>query len=232
MEEFYTKEEVARILDVSVKTVQRRIKSGKLRSVLRDSKTLIPRRDVDAVVSGLNKKLPPSRLEFERLERDFYSLRITVAAMQQTLGMAAPARRRSVGELQMMRQQCLDLLARLEWDKKLMLVVANELHRVREDEISSLYKEYKDQSLMPLVELARRMVARLEVEPEYPGDGLGVIHAKLTAGLNRLYVKVYAATKVTTGLGAVAARKIKVSLDVRPGDTDAYLIKYLESENN
>jgi len=227
MQGFYTKAEAANILGCSIRTIGNHLRSGKLRRLEGEHRIYIPREDVENLYNYKVSTVPPSRQEFEALQKEVRSLRNDVEVLKSGLGFGARRPVRSEADLLLLRSELLQDLARPGWTQRRMMEVADLMTSLREEEVELLCKHKGDRAWSPLFDLVRRMISHVEEHETYPANGLDILGHRLVQAQERLYGLINASIKIRTPLGNVRAKRILESVNVKPGALEAFIARYI-----
>jgi hypothetical protein len=229
MEGFYTKEEAANILGVSVRQVNNYLKAGRLTRVKRGSnRTWIPKRDVQLMYEDDERSVPPSPADIHALIDRVTDLEKQIEVLKMGIGFGTKTRLRTDAELLVIRQSFIDDLSKRRWSKRRIAEVGDELQKIREEEVGTLYRIVGPMAWVPLCDLATRMVAYVEQHADYPAQGLDVLLTRVLRARDRFYGMVYASTKIETGLPRPAAVRVHKAMVVTPDAIEVHIMHYID----
>jgi hypothetical protein len=230
MKGFYTKEEAAQILGVSVRQVSNYLAQAKLSKVYQGRRVWIPQEDVQQLYDKASRG---SRIRPE----DVHELQDRVDRVEQAvetlkLGLGVGSRRptRSQSDLVALRQRMIHALGRKHWSRRAMYDHTDELMTVQAEEIADLAVAVGPTAWVPFVDLAQRMLVYVEGNAEYPDKGLDIIHTKLLRARDRFYGLIYAATKTETALPPHLAERTFQSIHIPVTSIDKHVVGYLLSK--
>lgn len=224
MEGFYTKEETATILGVSTRQVNHLMKDKTLRRVYNGNKAWIPHEDVDLLYRSRLKSRTPSREEFENLKASLERLERETSVLKVVLGHGAP-KTRGVTELLLLKQRCMDGLARISWSSNQMAKASDDIASLTEEELTILEQKTGDLCWAPFLDLLKRMLVFVETSPDYPGEGLDTLHAMLMRARNKLYGIIHVTTRLK--VTPKAPSKALKALAEDPSYVDRHIAAYI-----
>lgn len=234
MSQFYERKDAARILGVSIATLQRMEKRGLLRATQSTTgrrKVYIPKEDVE-------KQLLNSHTEFA--ERDapevpdigaIYSRLIaaeeTIGVLARTLGLKVTGDPRSQAELLLFYNEVLDLLQMQEWSTQTISTVTDRIFLFTEGEATELVRVKGFSGLNPFIEIGKRMVEALEKREDWPTKSLELLRNQMNTALEKLYGLLYAASQVYATLDPKAARRAMSQIKTETSDLDRFIAAFL-----
>ena len=229
LEGFYTKQEAAKLLGVSVRQINNYLTDDKLSRILRGNKAWIPRADVQRLYDREKKGPLLGQEDLLILMDTVEDLKQQVETLKLGLGYGSKKPMRSEDELLLLRQRLLDSMAKSRWSRKWMSEVADRLMDLQPEEITLLAESCGVTAWLPLVDLSYRMLVYIESHPEYPGRGLDVLETRLIRARDRFFGLVHAATKVDMGADQRQAARVYESLQVPPNGIEMHIVTYLTS---
>lgn len=230
MEGFYSKGEAARILGVSVRQIQLYCQAGKLTRINEGKKAFIPISDVDRLYNTRGTKATVKRSDVEVLEERLKKVEATVNVLKLGLGFGAERPPRTEAELLVFRQNTLTLLGRASWPIRDMSEFADEMVTLHEGDAQLLYQMKGARALVPFFDLLRRMIRYTEAHPSYPENGLDTLHARMVRARDRTLGLLHVASIAKTDLAQEDAEKLLDFVDLKPGQVDRYLARYIASK--
>lgn len=227
MEGFYSKDEAARILGVSVRQISNYLRDDRVRRVVQGRRVFIPKEDVERLYNGIRSQIPASPEEFQKLQTRVLDLEHSVEVLKGGLGISRRSRLRNDSELLLFRQRCVDSLSKRDWTPRKMLEMADELMRVQDAEVGTLVRKVGPAAWVPFCELATRMLSHIEADPDFPERGLELLHTRLLRGRDRFYGLIHAATKTTSALPPPQARTVERALELPIGLFESHITAYV-----
>jgi hypothetical protein len=228
MEGFYTKDEAANMLGVSVRQINNYLFEKRLGKVRKGRRVWIPIKDVQLLYEDDIRSQPPSPADLHALMDRMNALEANMDVLKMGIGFGAKIKLRSEGELLQMREGFLNDLIHKRWNRKRISEVADELQRIREEEVGLLYRAVGNAAWMPLVDLVTRMVNYVERHPDFPDRGLDVLLTRLIRSRDRFYGMVYASTKVDTGLPRAVAKRVHTSMEMPPDAVETHIMAFID----
>lgn len=222
MEGYYTKNEAANALGVSVRQVNNYLSEKHLRVVYQGKRAWIPKEDVQKLYARATWGMPAGPGDFEELQGRIAVLEKDLEVLKLGLGFGPGSKIREAPELLLLRNKFIDLLTQDNWTNRQISSVADDLISVHEQELLTLYNRVGPIAWIPLDDLASRMVTYLEAHPEYPTKGLEVLRSRLIRARDRFLGLVYVASKIPARRSEAAATLLGVLQTAGPVD-DAVL---------
>lgn len=226
---FYTKEEAAQVLGVSVRQIGNYLSAGKLSRVYQPGRrrVWIPVEDVQRLYdqgSRQSRVRPEDMVDIQaRLEK----VELQVETLKKGLGFGSPRPSRSTTDLLTLRQRTLNALAKDAWTRSVMSDLADELMTVKEDEVNRLVGAAGPTAWVPFIDLAQRVLSYIEGHPDYPDKGLDIIQTRLIRAKDRFYGLVYASTKTRTELPPNVAERTFQAIQVPTNSIERHIVEYL-----
>lgn len=227
MKEFYTKEEAAHVLGVSVRQINNYFTEGKLERVYRGRRAWIPREQVEALYTRTKRGPILSQEAVEDLAERVEKLETTVEILKLGLGHGAKRALRNETDLLLLRQQMLNAMSKPTWGRRHISQVADELKTIREEEVTLLIQSAGTTAWVPLVDLSKRMLDYVEGHEEYPDHGFDILAKRLRDARDRFYGLVYASTKTTGLVPSAKAEKALEAMVVPLNSIERHIAAYL-----
>jgi excisionase family DNA binding protein len=208
MSAYYTREEAARVLGVTLRRVDAMRGQGKLRTIHVDGgRIVIPRQDVDkaydAQLTG-----PDNLAQFEALEA---RMKILEEALDVTRSMVAANHARSTlpdAAVLLQREAALGMMAKASWPVHDIANMALWCRKLTDDEAECLFATYEERALLPFVELLQRMMDYVASTLTTPSGPLDHLNDHLVSALDLLRMRTYYRYRVTR----VTPREISASI--------------------
>jgi hypothetical protein len=229
MEGFYTKQEAARLLGISVRQINNYFTERKLSRVIRGNKAWIPKAEVRHLYDRAKKGPLLQQEDLLDLMDRVDDLVQQVETLKLGLGYGSKRPLRGEDELLLLRQRVLDSMTKQVWDRKWMSEIADQLMGMQAEEISILAESCGPSAWIPLCDLSYRMLSYIETHPEYPGRGLDVLETRLIRARDRFFGLVHSTTKVDMGMSQRQAERVYESLQVPPNGIEMHVVEYLSS---
>lgn len=230
MKGFYTKEEAAQILGVSVRQVSNYLAQAKLSKVYQGRRVWIPQEDVQHLYDSASRSSRIRPEDVHELQDRLDRVEQSVETLKMGLGVGTKRPARSQSDLVALRHRTVRALGKKHWSRRSMYDHTDELMTVQAEEIADLVSAIGPTAWVPFVDLAQRMLAYIEGNDEYPDKGLDIIHTKLLRARDRFYGIVYASTKTQTALPIHLAEKTFQSLHIPVTSIDKHVVEYLLSK--
>lgn len=227
MKGFYTKQEAASILGVSVRQINNYFNEDKLTRVYQGKRAWVPKKEVEEMYARATRGPRIKSQDVFDLQDRVEKLEREVGVLKLGLGFGSKRNKKSTTDLVILRQRALDDLSKKKWGVRRISEVADLLMTMQEEEISDLLENSGATAWVPLCDLSHRMLLFLEGSPEYPDKGLDVLHTRLMRARDRFYGLIYASTQSSTGLAANKARKAYDALQVSINTIEDHVLKYL-----
>lgn len=227
MKGFYTKEEAAHVLGVSVRQVNNYFTEGKLTRVYQGRRAWIPRNQVEALYTRVKRGPILSQEAVDDLADRVEKLETEVDVLKLGLGFGAKKPVRNDTELLLLRQQMIDGMTKTAWSRRHMSQIADELKTIREEEIADLIKAAGPSAWVPMVDLSKRMLDYAEGHEAYPDKGLDVVAKRLRDARDRFYGLVYASTKVEGLVPSQQAEKAFEAMVVPVNSIERHIAAYM-----
>ena len=227
MEGFYTKQEAAQVLGVSIRQINNYFTEDKLTRIYHGKRAWVPKEDVEALYTKVTRgpRISP-RLVHELSER-VVQLEGDVSTLKLGLGFGKSRDPRTPTDLLLLRQRFVDALAKPTWSTKGVSAIADELMSIQEEELRLLLQECGSTAWVPLSDLSRRMLIHIEGLPDYPLRGLDILATRLVRSRDRFLGLLYASTKTRTSIPQHEAKRAFEVLEVPPNTIEQHIVAYL-----
>ncbi len=230
MDGFYSREESANILGITIRQLTNYLKAGKLRKLTRNGKVWIPQEDVRALYEDNNSSPVPSRREFHVMEERVEQLERTIEVLKRGMGFGAPRNPLNEGELMLLYHELVDLLGKSHWEIREIARIADLMVGLTSKEMHQLVQAKGITAWSPLFDLCNRMVVFVEKKEDYPLNGLGALSSRIEKAKNRLLGLIHVATALPTEMPSKEALELKKQLDTKPGMIDSFVQRYIQAE--
>ncbi len=227
MKGFYTKQEAASILGVSVRQINNYFNEDKLTRVYQGKRAWVPKKEVDELYARVTRGPRISKEDVFDLQDRVVKLEREVGVLKLGLGFGSKRARKSSTDLMVLRQRAMDDLSKKSWNIKRMSEVADLLMTLQDEEIAELLQSYGSGAWVPLCDLSHRMLLCIEGHKEYPGKGLDVLHTRMMRARDRFFGLIYASTRSNTAIPPDKARRAYEALQVSMNTIEDHIIKYL-----
>lgn len=228
MEGFYSKQQTAQILGVSVRQVCNYQKSGHLRTVYSGRRAWIPREDVQVLLDRTTMALPPSHNALVALKEEVEKLQREVEVLKLGLGFGAKAKPRDGAELLLLRQSFIDLLAKTKWTNKQISGVADEMMKLQTVEVTTLMERIGPSAWLPMQQLVERMLSYIESHEDYPAKGLDSLEARLIKAKDRFFGLMASTTKLSPQVDQKKVSKLLEAISA-PKALDSFILAYINA---
>jgi len=226
MKGFFTKEEAANVLGVSVRQINNYFTEGKLSRVYHSRRAWIPQAQVDALLARAKRGPLLSQETVEDLADRVERLEKHVEVLKLGLGHGSKRPLRNETELLLVRQTMLHHLAKKEWNPRQMSKVADELKTIREEEVGMLLQKIGPGAWVPLVDISKRMLDYVEGHPDYPDRGFDVLAKRLRDARDRFYGLMYASSKTDGLVPSAQAEKALEMMVVPVNSIERHIASY------
>lgn len=197
--------------------------AGKLRFLRVGNKVRIPKEDIERMVKwAVDEKSNPDAVDLVKLVRRVDSLEKQLEVLKLGLGFGGRVTRLSIIEVELLQKKFEDLLSKNSWTNKEISESAEDVLTLQEDEIRPLLTEKGVRVWIPFYKLMERMIDFVERSTNYPGNGLGVLSARLRRSKDRLLGMIQV---VSGGFQDRRFESINEILKMS-GPLDQYLIDY------
>lgn len=219
MADYYTREEAARVLRVSVKRIDELRAASKLRSVRgAGGRLLIFREDVVRMYD-VQAAAYPGLDRHEALEARVEMLEDALGVMKSLLlsKHVRPSLPAPVVLLQ--REAAIQTLAKETWTISEVTDLALWCRRLTDDEAEALFATYEERALLPFVEALQAMLAYVRSSLTSELGSLDALQEHVTAALDVLRTRTYFRYRVTRATprevsAAVLERLVDPSMDL------------------
>ena len=133
----------------------------------------------------------------------------------------------SEAELLVARQTTLTLRGRASWSIREMSEFTDEMATLHEVDAQLLYQLKGQRALVPFFDLLRRMLRHVEAHPSYPENGLDTLHARMVRARDRTLGLLHVSSVAKTDLAQDDAEKLLDFVDLKPGQVDRYVARYI-----
>ena len=229
MEGYYSKQEAAELLGISVRQINNYFTEGKLSRLPRGRKVWIPKAEVQYLYDRAKRGPLLQQEDLLDLQDRVEDLTRQVETLKLGLGYGSKKPLRSEDELLLLRQRVFDSMSKSAWARKWMAEVADQLMAIQPEEVSMLAEACGPSAWIPFVDLSHKMLRYIEAHPEYPGHGLDVLETRLIRARDRFFGLVHATTKVDLGVDQRQAERVYQSLQVPPNGIEMHIARYLTS---
>lgn len=227
MKGFYTKEEAAQILGVSVRQISNYFTQGKLSKVYQGRRAWIPQEDVKRLYDKVSRSSHIRPEDVHELQDRVERLEQQLETVKKGLGFGSKRPARTTTDLLTLRQRTIDALSKKTWAKRQMYDLADELMTVQAEEIADLTQAAGITAWVPFCDLAQRMLVYVERHDDYPARGLDVLETRLIRARDRFYGLVYASTKTQTELPPNVAERTYQAIQVPTNSIEKHIVEYL-----
>ena len=230
MEGFYSKDEAAHILGISVRSVTNYMIKGKIRKVKSGKRVWLPKEDVHAIFDGMTLGLVPGRDEFNGALARIEDLERTVEILKNSMGFRGRREKMTEQELFLFRTKVFQSLSLKKWSVRTISETSTNLMSFSPEEISGLIHLHGPMAWRPFLQLSGKMTRYLKNHTDYPGRGLGALLERLETSQNRFLGLVYASRHIDTGLRREHADRVLRSVTRPILDIDLFITDFLRGE--
>lgn len=227
MQGFYTKEEAAHILGVSVRQINNYFSASKLSKVYQGKRAWIPQADVQALYDRASRGSHIKPEDIHDLQDRMERAELQIETLKMGLGFGSKRPSRSEVDMLTLRQRTLDALGKPTWRRRQMSDLSDELMTVQPEEVTTLIKSVGSMAWVPFCELAHRMLSYVEQHPEYPANGLDILQTKLIRARDRFYGLIYASSKTQMVLPPNVAERTYQAIQVPTNSIEVHIVEYL-----
>ena len=217
MEGFFSKDQAARALGISIRHLDNYLREGKLPKTKINRRVWIPKAAVQKCIEEHHLSSIQGLRDIVSMQRRMDKLEHQIKILQRGLNFGASSAPMDKVQARMFHQESIDLLAEPGWPLSTIMNFSEKVARIREEALNTLLEIFGRSAIIPSVDLCRRMTDYVESHDLFPDAGTEGVRDRIVHSRRMLLGLMNVSLRIGEPRFSRAANDLYKALGENPG---------------